>query len=137
MRLAAPLLAVALATAMLGGCGGSSNDGSGATSTDRVESPAPEGRANGAAAPVGAGAKSCDTGSAGVEALRATGVSCDLARRVLHGWQRNHACASPAGASRVSCSTRSYRCLGARTDRGVTVSCSRPGRSIAFVAGRG
>jgi hypothetical protein len=55
----------------------------------------------------------------------------------MYGWQRQRSCAKPSAASRTSCLTRSYRCLSARTDRGIAVSCSRPGQSIAFVARRG
>jgi hypothetical protein len=122
MRLAVPLVALALAAASLAGCG-SSSDTTGGSSA--------------ATAPVGASARTCATRAAGAESLRATGVSCGLARRVMYGWQRRGSCAAPAGASRSACTSRSYRCLGARTDRGVAVSCSRRGRSIAFLARRG
>jgi hypothetical protein len=130
MRLAAPLLTVALA-ALLAGCGSSSDEGSTAAGTTQAPP-----RASGPGAPVGARAASCATGAAGAEALRATGVSCGQARQVLSGWQRERSCSLPSGASRGSCLTRTYRCLGARTDRGITVSCSRQGQSIAFVVKR-
>jgi hypothetical protein len=29
-----------------------------------------------------------------------------------------------------------YRCLGAATERGIAVSCARPGSSVAFIAQR-
>ncbi|HKA66626.1 MAG TPA: hypothetical protein VKG03_01840 [Solirubrobacterales bacterium] len=137
MRLAAPLAIVALAAALLAGCGGSSSNGgstSGGGST-RTESKA-SAPANNSTAPVGAAAKSCDTHAVDARALRATGIPCGQARQVMYGWQRDSACSKPAGASRVSCTTRSYRCLGARTDRGIAVSCSRAGESIAFIAKR-
>lgn len=118
-RLAAPLLVFVLAAVLVAGCGGSSPETTNTTS-----------------APVGAAAQSCETQAAGAEGLRATGVSCQRARQVMYGWRRQGSCFSPPGASRVSCTTRSYRCLGARTDRGTAVSCSRPGRSIAFVVKR-
>lgn len=41
-------------------------------------------------------------------------------------------CKPPAGASRWGCSVGSYRCQGVVTDRGWSVSCAKPGRSIAF-----
>lgn len=41
-------------------------------------------------------------------------------------------CEPPAGASRWGCSVGSYRCQGVVTDRGWSVSCAKPGRSIAF-----
>jgi hypothetical protein len=87
-------------------------------------------------APVGASAKSCDSYAADAEALRATNIPCDQAQQVVYGWQREPACAVPSAASRSSCLTRSYRCQAARTDRGLAVSCSRAGESIAFTAKR-
>jgi len=125
MRLATPLAIVALAAAPLSGCGGSSSDES---APSRSTPPAST-----STAPIGASAKSCDSYAVDAEALRATNVPCDQARQVMYGWQRDPACAKPADASRTSCLTRSYRCLGARTDRGLAVSCSRAGESIAFV----
>jgi hypothetical protein len=135
MRLAIPLAIVALTAAMLAGCGGSSptDESSQSGSTGPSESTAP----SSPKAPAGATAKGCATDAPGAEGLRATGVSCGQARRVMLGWQRDPACAAPAGASRTSCTARSYRCLGARTDRGLAVSCSRAGASIAFLARRG
>jgi hypothetical protein len=130
MRLATALAAIALAAVPAVGCGSSAEDGSAPIET-RVPS-----RQGGSGAPVGAAAKTCETEAVDAEGLRATGVSCELARRVMHDWRQKSSCASPAGASRVSCSSRSYRCTGTRTDRGTAVSCSRPGRSVAFVAKR-
>jgi hypothetical protein len=121
LRLAAPLAIVALAAVLVGGCGGSSSD-RGSTSPS---------------APLGATAKSCDTHAVDAEGLRASGISCSQARQVMYGWQRESSCSSPAGASRTSCLTRSYRCLGTHTARGLAVSCSRAGQSIAFIARRG
>jgi hypothetical protein len=134
MRLAAPLV-VALTTALLAGCGSSSIE-TGGSRTGTVTAEVQIGPGD-AGAPVGASATSCETGARGAEALRATGISCGQARQVLSGWQRERSCSLPSGASRGSCLTRSYRCLGARTDRGVAVSCSRQGQSIAFLARRG
>ena len=131
-RLAAPLFVVALAAVLVAGCGGSSS-GEESTSSAPTHAAPP---ASTASAPVGAAAKSCETQAAGAEALRATGVSCAQARLAMYGWRRRRSCSSPPGASRVSCSIGSYRCLGARTERGTAVSCSRPGRSIAFVVKR-
>jgi hypothetical protein len=130
-RLAALLVVVALAAVLAAGCGGSSS-GVGSTSGASTHA-AP--RTSTSGAPVGA-AKSCETQAVDAEALRATGVSCNQARQVMYGWQQRGSCSSPPGASRVSCTTRSYRCSGARTDRGTAVSCARPGRSIAFVVKR-
>jgi hypothetical protein len=84
--------------------------------------------------PAGASATSCDTDATDAESLRATNIPCDQARQIMYGWQHEPTCAVPGAASRGSCLTRSYRCQAARTDRGLAVSCSRPGESIAFVA---
>jgi hypothetical protein len=127
MRLAIPFAIVALAAALLSGCGGSSSD-DGTAGSSTQSSPAST-----STAPVGAAAKSCDTYAVDAEGLRAAGLSCKQARQVMYGWQRQPACAKPAGASRTSCLTRSYRCLGARTDRGIAVSCARSGESVAFI----
>jgi hypothetical protein len=127
----APLAVLALAIALLGGCGDSSSDESDGSRARTVQQKQGEARA-----PVGAVANSCDTHMVDVEALRATGLPCDRARQVMYGWQRERSCSAPAGASRTSCLTGSYRCLGAHTDRGIAVSCARRGQSIAFIAKR-
>jgi hypothetical protein len=129
MRLAVPLAIAVLAAALLAGCGGSSSSSGGSTQTGTG---APS-KASGPSAPIGASARNCETDAAGVEALRVVGVSCRRARQVMHGWQRTDSCAPPTGASRTSCTARSYRCLSARTSRGLVVGCSLPGESIAFV----
>jgi hypothetical protein len=115
----APFATLVLSIALLAGCGDSSSE---ETSTPK--------------APVGATAKSCGTRAPGFQALRVTGATCPLARRVMHGWQRIYSCASPAGASRHACTAGSYRCASVRTDRGVAVSCAGPGQSVAFISRR-
>jgi hypothetical protein len=127
MRLAVPLAIAVLAATLLAGCGGSSSSSGESTQTG---STAPTGTSSG---PVGASARDCDTGTVDVEALRVVGVSCGRARQVMYGWQRTSSCAAPTDASRTSCTARSYRCLSARTSRGLVVGCSLPGESIAFV----
>jgi type IV pilus biogenesis protein CpaD/CtpE len=47
-------------------------------------------------------------------------------------WEHSPDCDHPAGASRWGCSIGSYRCQAVVVDRGWSVSCSRPGRSISF-----
>jgi hypothetical protein len=127
MRLAAPIAIAVLAAALLAGCGGSSDGGS-SSSTEAPPSTS--------TAPAGASAHSCPTAASGAEALRVTGISCGRAERVVVAWQRSGSCAPPAGASRSGCDAAGYRCLSTVTDRGLAVSCSGPGRSIAFVAKR-
>jgi hypothetical protein len=131
MRLAtAPAIAV-LAATLLAGCGGSSSTSSSSTSAE----PAPQ--TSEPSAPAGASAQSCETQAAGARALRATGVSCGEASRLLLAWQHDPTCAVPPAATRSSCATRSYLCLATVTAQGISVSCSKPGHSIAFIAGRG
>lgn len=115
-RLAA-IVALLLAVALVAGCGSSTEESSTATS-----------------APVGASAESCETFAADAEALQATGIRCEQARQVMYGWQRQPSCALPAAASRGSCRVRSYSCQALRADRGLAVSCARPGESLAFLA---
>jgi hypothetical protein len=123
MRLAAPLLNIALAATLLAGCGSSDEEGTqGESATE---------------APAGASANACDSYAVDAEGLRVTGLSCKQGRQVMFGWQRAEGCGLIGGASRGACSVRSYRCLATRTDRGISVSCAQPGRSVAFVAKRG
>lgn len=73
-------------------------------------------------------------GSSGDEATTSTpaggtGVS---AREARIAFEREPDCKRPKGASRWGCSVLSYRCQGVVTDRGWSISCSKPGRSIAF-----
>jgi hypothetical protein len=129
MRLATPLTIVAISAALLAGCGGSSDDGTGTGATT----------APGAAdssAPAGATAKSCPTHSAETKGLRATGLACEQARLLMNEWEKSQSCAAPADSSRSSCSLGYYRCLAAATDRGLTVSCARSGQSVAFTVKR-
>jgi len=52
-------------------------------------------------------------------------------------WERTPDCKHPQGASRWGCSVGSYRCQGVVTDRGWSISCAKPGRSVAFTVRRG
>lgn len=133
MKLAAPLAILALAAALLGGCGSSADESAQTGTAPAAEQP----RAGGSEAPLGTSAKRCDTHAVDAEGLRVTAVSCGEGRRVMFGWQRAEGCGLIDGASRGSCAVRSYRCLTTKTDRGLVVSCARPGRSIAFIAQRG
>jgi len=123
MRRAAPFAVLALAAALLG-CGSSS---SGESSTGL--SAQTQGTST---APAGATAQPCRSGETGVTGLKATGTTCTEARHLMLGWTHSSACRPPQGASRSSCPALSYRCLATATDRGWSVSCSKPGRAIAF-----
>jgi hypothetical protein len=48
-------------------------------------------------------------------------------------WEHSPDCDRPAGASRWGCSVGAYRCQAVVVDRGWSVSCSRPGDSVAFI----
>jgi hypothetical protein len=134
MRLAAPLAIVLLLAAFVAGCGSSDNGGgsNGGGAGGGASKPAPP--ANGSGAPAGASSRSCPLAANRAEGLRATGISCGAAQRLALAWQGQPKCAPKPGASRSSCSVRSYRCLTALTDRGLAVSCAQPGRSLAFTA---
>jgi hypothetical protein len=70
------------------------------------------------------------TGSAATDRAEAP------ARAVRAAFVREPSCKRPPGASRWGCSIDSYRCQAVVVDRGWSVSCSRPGRSVAFVLRR-
>jgi hypothetical protein len=125
MRIAAPFAAIVMAAALLGGCGSSSEE------TTQTGKTAPS-KARDALAPVGATAQACALDTGEVTALRVTGVSCGEAERTALQWRASASCSARAAASRSACSAGLYRCLGARTDRGVAVSCARPGQAVSF-----
>jgi hypothetical protein len=124
MRLAVPLAVFVLAPAALAGCGSSGDSAS-------TGGAAPS-KAGGAKAPVGAATQSCVLNAGGASELRAVGVPCREAQKVALTWGEQPACSASADASRSACSVGRYRCLGARTDRGLAVACARPGHSISF-----
>jgi hypothetical protein len=57
-------------------------------------------------------------------------------RELRAAWMNEPSCRRPPGASRWGCSVGSYRCQGVVVDRGWSISCSEPGRSVAFVVRR-
>lgn len=137
MLLHHPLLSVLLVAAAFGalatGCG-SADGGSGYGSRDSTEGPATA-TATTPEAPPGASARTCEGAVAGVEELRVTGIGCDVGLRVVAAWTTKPSCSAPAGGSRFSCSVYdSYRCLGTSAERGIAVSCVRPGASASFIA---
>lgn len=52
--------------------------------------------------------------------------------QIRSAWESNPGCRRPPGASRWGCSVGGYRCQAVVTGRGWSVSCSRPGESVAF-----
>jgi hypothetical protein len=131
MRLATPLAIVALAAALLAGCGSSSHGGSDAASSTAAP------KAGGSGAPAGASARACVIDAAGASALRVTGVSCGTGQKTATAWQRDASCKPARGGSEAGCTVGAYRCIATATDRGLAVSCARRGHSIAFTAKRG
>lgn len=130
MRLITSLAVLALAAALLLGCGGSS-------SQESSTAGGAQSQGGTSTAPAGASVRHCRSGEAGVTGLKATGTTCNEARHVMLGWTHSSACRPPQGASRSSCPALSFRCLATATDHGWSVGCAKPGRSIAFIARRG
>lgn len=124
------VVAITALVAVMDGCGASSSD---------QGSPGGHGTASprGATAPVGASAQRCTGAVTGVEELRVSGIDCAVGRGIVASWANVRRCSVPAGASRFSCPIAGYRCLGAATDRGIAVTCARPGRSVSFITRRG
>ena len=60
----------------------------------------------------------------------------DGAKLIQEKWEHSSDCDRPPGASRWGCSIGSYRCQAVVVDRGWSVSCARPGDSVAFVVPR-
>ncbi|HEV2727769.1 MAG TPA: hypothetical protein VGV34_05715 [Solirubrobacterales bacterium] len=56
----------------------------------------------------------------------------DEVAKVQSAFERSEDCKPAQGASRWGCSVGSYRCQGVVVDRGWSVSCAKPGRSIVF-----
>lgn len=127
-RIAASTIAIALLlAALLSGCGSSSDV--------KTDSEARTGTVPGGA-PIGARPKRCGKDVADAHGqLLATNVNCDTALKVVIAWnERGDPCT--AKESRPACTVSGFRCIGAHTDRGMAVSCSQPGRSIAFIGRR-
>jgi hypothetical protein len=128
MRPAIVLFAAAL---LLAGCG---SDESTTTPAETAPSTETGPTAGASSAPVGAAAHECGS-VGGLTKVRAVGVACDEARQIAAAWDVPR-CRPAAGGSRSACTVRRYRCQGVVTDRGLSVSCSRPGQSISFLRPR-
>lgn len=127
------LLVAAALAALTTGCG-SSDGGSGYGSRDSVEDSSTA-TATTPDAPPGASARTCEGTVVSSAELRVTGISCDVGLRVVAAWAGKPSCSAPASGSRFSCAVYDgYRCLGTRAERGIAVSCARPGASASFIA---
>ncbi len=136
MRLTAPVaiaVAVICAALLAAGCGGGSSGGSDTTPPPAGGGGTPK-KATAPNAPAGSKVVACEENAADVEGLRATAVDCGTADRVMRHWRNHRSCILGEGASRGSCSLGSFRCQTVKADRGVAVSCARPGGDIAFIA---
>jgi hypothetical protein len=127
MRLLTPLAIVAIVAALLAGCGSSSDSSDQAGSTAAPKS-------SDSSAPAGASAHACAIDAGGASGLRVTAVSCGAGQKTAIAWRRDATCRPPAGGSQAGCTVAGYRCIATSADRGLAVSCARPGRSIAFTA---
>jgi hypothetical protein len=82
-----------------------------------------------------AGALLCGCGGSGGSTTRTptppAGVGAARAE-VQAEWHESPDCKHPPGASRWGCSVGPYRCQAVVTDRGWSVDCAKPGRSVAF-----
>lgn len=61
-----------------------------------------------------------------------TGSTFDGDTLIQAKWEHSSDCDRPPGASRWGCSIGSYRCQAVVVDRGWSVSCAKPGESVAF-----
>jgi hypothetical protein len=78
----------------------------------------------------------CGGSGDGTTGAASTDRAAPTAKEARAEFLAEPSCQRPAGASRWGCSIDSYRCQAVVTDRGWSVSCSRPGRSVAFLVRR-
>jgi len=138
MRHGGAFAAIALAAAVLLASCGSDDDGGGKSgygrdSGDVTRATQTTTTPTSPSGPSGVRAKSCPAGGE-IIALRAVGEACETAQAVAAAWAGRAGCSAPQGASRFACTVRGYNCLGTSADRGIVVSCARPGRSVSFIA---
>ena len=77
----------------------------------------------------------CGGGSGETTGSQPLGADASAAD-VQRAWEAQPGCMRPQGASRWGCSVGPYRCQAVVTDRGRSVSCARPARSISFTVPR-
>ncbi|HEY5942514.1 MAG TPA: hypothetical protein VIT89_06625 [Solirubrobacterales bacterium] len=68
----------------------------------------------------------------GDSAEETTAPAQSAEQRMRAAFLANPDCQPPEGGSRWGCSVGAYRCQGVVTGRGWSISCSKPGESIAF-----
>ncbi len=126
MRRSAPALLAFLAAALLiGGCGGgSSSTAPGETTAKKATAPN---------AQAGSKVASCREDGLATEQLRATAVSCDVARATMTEWENDPACARGGSGARSACSIGGFRCQALTVEAGTSVSCERKGAAISWL----
>ena len=130
MSLLARILPPALlAAALLAGCGSDQSNETTAPAQSGSETTQAQESGSG---PVGVRARSCGDGK--VQQLRVVGIDCGSGAKVAAAWNGDPSCRPPQGQSRSACAAGEYRCLAAAVDRGLSVTCARRGRTIAFIA---
>jgi hypothetical protein len=127
MRAAA--LASLAAAAMIAGCGSDES-----TTPSESSGPQPPASAGASSVPPGSAARTCASDGR-LSELRVSGLGCTEGRTVVSAWNRP-GCRPSGGDSRSACTVRGYRCLAVVVDRGLSVDCARPGKSISFLRRR-
>jgi hypothetical protein len=131
-----------LAAAIAGGCGSDESDQSAAPGTTGTETTGAEttggqqSGTGGGGAPAGVRAHACRDNGDESRLLRVTGVDCATGETIASGWSDDRRCRPAGGQSRSACSVGEFRCLASAVGRGVSVTCARPQRSIAFIVKR-
>lgn len=74
----------------------------------------------------------CGSGGDSTTTPARAGKPTTSTAKIRASWEASPDCRRPQGASRWSCSVGSYRCQAVVTDRGWSVDCAKPGRSIGF-----
>lgn len=123
-RSALTLLGAVAVALLVAACGGGSSGGSNSTAPKQATAPN---------APAGSKVVSCAEDGLEADQLRATAVSCDVARATLTEWENDPVCARGANSSRSSCAIGDFRCQAVKVDQGVSVSCAGPEGDASFL----
>jgi hypothetical protein len=125
MKRSAPAaLAVLVVALLVAACGGGSSGGSNSTSPKKATAPN---------APAGSKVASCTEDGMETDQVRATEVSCDVARATMTEWENDPVCARGGGGARSACSIGDFRCQAVKVERGTSVSCERKGAAVSWL----
>ncbi|HKZ13316.1 MAG TPA: hypothetical protein VJL81_05670 [Solirubrobacterales bacterium] len=111
-------------TLLVAACGGGSSGGSSSTVPKQATAPN---------APAGSKVTSCKEDGLEAEQLRATAVSCDVARTTMTEWENDPVCARGGSSARSSCSIGAFRCQAVKVEAGASVSCAGPQGDVSFI----